>query len=196
VTAIRGNSPAGFGPSAPPVPGALWRPAPWVRLLGCLLAACVLAGALALSGCTAKVPKPTPASLDVDAVTQVLEGMSEGLKARDVTALASQWDPAAREDARARIAAALDGWRGVSGPVEVRLTAVAVRAEGQRRLARVAWEGTFGGKKAAGTFELELSVDEPPAILGLRGEDPARGPAAAAPPPPPAAPDEVGEPAP
>jgi hypothetical protein len=173
------------------VPGALWRPARWVGVM-----ACVVAGALALSGCTAKVPKPTPASLDVDAVRQVLEGMSEGLKARDATALASQWDPAVREDARARIGAALDAWRGVSGPVEVRLTPVAVRAEGQRRLARVAWEGTFGGQKADGTFELELSAGEPPAILAVRGEDPVDGPAAAAPPPETTEPDEVPEPAP
>lgn len=190
MTAIRGEAPAGFGPPVPKVPGALWRPAPQGRLLGCVLAGCLLAGALALSGCTAKAPKPTPASLDVDAVRQVLDGMSEGLKARDVAALASQWDPAAREAARARIGAALEGWRGVSGPVEVRLTPVAVRAEGARRLARVAWEGTFGGRKAGGTFELELGTGEPPAILALRGEDPARGPAAAAPPTAPVVPDE------
>jgi hypothetical protein len=179
VTRLRGNAPAGFGPPVPKVPGALSRPAPWAAAL-----VCVLAGVLALSGCAAKMPKPTPASLDVDAVRQVLDGMSEGLKARDVTALASQWDPSVREDARARIRAALDAWRGASGAVEVRMTPVAVRAEGQRRLARVAWKGTFGRRKADGIFELELSAGDPPAILAVRGADPVQGPAAAAPPAP------------
>lgn len=172
----RGDAPAGSGPPAPMAPGALWRPVPWTRALAWGLL-CALVGVAALPGCTARAPKPTPASQEVDAVRQVLDGMAEGLKARDVTALASQWDPEVREEARARIGAALGG-AAASGPVEVRFTPVAVRAEGRRRLARVAWEGTRDGRKVAGTFEMELTADEPPGILAIRGEDPLAGPSA------------------
>lgn len=175
----RGSAPADSGPPAPQVPGALCRPGPWGRALACALL-WALAGAVALSACAAKTPKPTPASREVGAVRQVLDGMTEGLEARDATALASQWDPAEREAARARIGEALGAGSAASGPVDVRLTPVAVRAEGDRRRVRVTWEGTWGGRKVAGTFEMELTAGDPPAILAIRGEDPVAGPAAAA----------------
>jgi len=184
VSRHRGSAPAASRPPAPTercAQGAFWRPGPW---------ACALGLALALAGCAHKTPKPTPASEAVAAVDQVLEGMTEGLQARDGTALASQWDPATREEARARIRDGLDR-AGGSGPVELRLTPVAVRTEAGRRLARVAWEGTWGGRKVAGTFEMELTADDPAAIVSLRGDDPVE--AAAAGPSVPGAPDAAGE---
>jgi len=184
VSRRKGGAPAVFGPSAPTVPGALWRPGRRSRTRARALAL-ALAGALVLSACSAKTPKPTSASQQADAVREVLETMAEGLKARDATALASQWDPAAREDARARIEAALDRDGAPPGPVEVRFTPVAVRADGRRRLARVAWEGTWGGRKVEGTFDMELTTGEPPGILAIRGDDPLAGPTAPAEPEPP-----------
>jgi len=187
VTRRRGGAPAALRPPAPTercAPGAFWRPGPW---------ACALALALVVSGCASKTPKPTPASEAVAAVDQVLAGMTEGLEAKDATALASQWDPSEREAARARIRDGLDRADG-SGPADLRLTLLAVRAQGQRRLARVAWSGTWGGRKVAGTFEMELTGDDPPAIVALRGDDPvdaaATGPAE---PSIPGAPDGAGE---
>jgi hypothetical protein len=179
VSRHRGTTPADSGPPSPPVPGALCRPGVQVRTAVRVLA-WTLAGAVALSACASKTPKPTPASLEVDAVRQVLDGMAEGLEARDATALASQWDSDAREDARARIRSALDAGAAANGPVDLRLTPVAVRAKGRRRLVRVAWEGTWGGRKVAGMFEMELTDGEPPAIVAIRGDDPVAGPASAA----------------
>lgn len=158
--------------------GAGARPAGWHGGLALCVA---LSAGLALGGCAAKEAKPTSASAHVEAVSQVLATMAEGLESRDVTALASQWDPSVREAARARIEAGLNADAAAKGRVDVRLMPISVRAEGGRRVARVAWEGTWGGRPVRGGFEMVLTADEPPAapaILAIRGEDPAAGPPA------------------
>lgn len=150
--------------SVPPVPPARAR----------FVAAIV--GVLLLAGCASGAAKPSPAGDHVDAVMHVLDGMAEGLKARNTTALASQWDPSVREAARARIRAGI----AAGGGGDVRLTPVSVRAEGDRLVTRVLWERTRKGRIQGGTFEMELTGEAPPAIVAMRGEEPFGGP----PPPP------------
>jgi len=125
-------------------------------------------GLLLLAACAGGKTKPTPASEAVDAATQVLAAMAQGLKGRDADALAGLWAKGQRPEALERVRAAL----ARPGPIDVRLTLVGLRLEPGRRLARVAWEGTWGGETISGGFEMELTGADPPRIVAMRGEDP------------------------
>jgi len=119
-------------------------------------------------GCAGKDAKPTVADEQVIAVSHVLAALTEGINAKDAGAVAGLWRPegqgAAREQARAAFAG--------DGASDVRLVLVGLRLEPGRRVARVVWQGRWGGKPVAGGFEMELTDADPPLIVAIRGEDP------------------------
>jgi hypothetical protein len=130
-----------------------------------------LALALALvlgTACAGKDSKPTVADQQVAAVEHVLADLAHAINAKDAGAVAALWSEAGRSAARERVRAAFAG----DGASDVSLTLVGLRLEPDRRLARVAWKGRWGGKAVSGGFEMELNGADPPRILEIRGEDP------------------------
>lgn len=138
----------------------------WARRAGVVLMVMLLA-----AGCSGRNAKPTEADLQVEAASAVLAAMTQGLKARNVDALARLWRPDRRDAVRERIRTTL----ARKGTIDVTLSLVGVRLEPERRLARVAWHGTWGGEPLSGGFEMELTGSDPPLIADIRGEDPTGG---------------------
>lgn len=120
------------------------------------------------AGCAGKQSKPTVADEQVAAVEQVLTEMARGINTRDAIAVADLWREADRSAQRERVRAAFRG----DGAAGVTLTLVGLRLEPERRVARVAWQGSWGGKPVSGGFEMELTAADPPRIVAIRGEDP------------------------
>jgi len=120
------------------------------------------------AGCSGKDTKPTVADEQVAAVSHVLADLAQGINAKDAEAVAGLWRQDDRDAARQRVRAAFAG----DNAADVRLMLVGLRLEPGRRLARVAWQGRWGGKPVAGGFEMELTEADPPRIVALRGEDP------------------------
>lgn len=164
--------PAGAGQRLPqPLPVRFASPAMRAapdRWVWC--AALALMTVLAL-GCSGRNAKPTVADRQVEAATEVLTAMAQGLKTRDAGALARLWQPARRDVVGGRIREALQK----KGAIDITLSLVGVRVEPERRVARVAWQGTWGGEPLSGGFEMELSTTDPPVIMDIRGEDPTGG---------------------
>jgi hypothetical protein len=138
----------------------------WTRRAGVVLMVVLLA-----AGCSGRNTKPTEADRQVEAASAVLSAMTQGLKTRNVDALVRLWRPDRRDAVRARIRTAL----ARKGTIDVTLSLVGVRLEPERRLARVAWRGTWGGEPLSGGFEMELTGSDPPLIADIRGEDPTGG---------------------
>lgn len=137
--------------------------------------ACWLGNALVLglvlflgAGCAGKDSKPTVADEQVAAVEHVLATLAQGINAKDPGAVAGLWREADRSGVRERVRAAFAG----DGAGDVALTLVGLRLDPDRRLARVAWKGRWGGKPVAGGFEMELTGADPLRIVAIRGEDP------------------------
>ncbi len=126
-----------------------------------------------LPGCAGH-KKPSPSTVRVQSVQQLLADLSVATVAADAAAVASGWQDPLQDDVRRRIATSLESY----GWTTLTLELIGLRQQQGGLFAQVRWQGkqrqSTDGQPAqrSGQVLLELSDTRPPRIRALSGEDP------------------------